>query len=460
MLKMLIIPFTLEGHVNVSLGLSEIISKSYNISYAVPTKYHEYVQAQGYECHILDGVPFGYGFEYTVRVEHERSKDPYLDTLIDKVAGRLFYDRTKKLLALMDLVRPDIILLDCFTSTDFIILYNYAKENKVKIAFFQTCLSTHKRPFSPPINSHLITENAVHIEREWGAFYFRQNLNFIWEKIKFLGKNNATMIKAKLKQLKIPEQYQPIQFNSINICFPNLPEFILAPQELEFNKAQPLPTQYYCGSFIPKNRKQIDVDEHYAELIQNLEKIKTQKPNCKIIYCAFGSMYEDYINVIKPFLQKLFEIIKSSPTFYLVCAIKGEKIEDLKQDVSDNIFLLKKIPQLEFLPLCDAFITHGGFGSIKESVWFGKPMLVYTIAPGMDWIGNAAKVVYHKIGIRGDINKDSISTIHTYLTELLENPIYAENVQKMSTTIRTGYKETDFLVKFEQIIDSIKLVSR
>lgn len=357
----------------------------------------------------------------------------------------------------MDLVRPNIILLDCFTSTDFIILYNYAKENNVKIAFFQTCLSTHKRPLSPPINSYLISENAMDIEKEWKAYYLKQNLKCIWEKIKFLGKTNATMIKAKLKQLKIPKQYQPIQFNDINICFPNLPEFILTPQELEFNKAQPLPTQYYCGSFIPKNRKQIDVDEHYTDLVQNLKRIKIQKPNCKIIYCAFGSMYEDYINIIKPFLQKIFEIVKLSPTFYLVCAIKGEKIEDLKQDISDNIFLLKKIPQLEFLPLCDVFITHGGFGSIKESVWFGKPMLVYTIAPGMDWIGNAAKVVYHKIGLQGNITQDTIATIHTYLTELLENPIYAENVQKMSATIRTSYRETDFLAKFERIINSIKL---
>ena len=138
MLKMLIIPFTLEGHINVSLGLSEILSQKYDITFAIPNKYHEYVQAQGYECHILDGVPFGYGCEYFVRVEHERSEDPYLDTLIDKVAGRLFYERTKRLLGLMDLVRPDIILLDCFTSTDFILLYNYAKVNNVKIAFIQT----------------------------------------------------------------------------------------------------------------------------------------------------------------------------------------------------------------------------------------------------------------------------------------------------------------------------------
>ena len=35
-----------------------------------------------------------------------------------------------------------------------------------------------------------------------------------------------------------------------------------------------------------------------------------------------------------------------------------------------------KVPQLEVLPLCDVFVTHGGMGSIMESVMFGVPMVV------------------------------------------------------------------------------------
>src|SRR5207249_4146000 len=37
------------------------------------------------------------------------------------------------------------------------------------------------------------------------------------------------------------------------------------------------------------------------------------------------------------------------------------------------------VPQAELLSRCDAFITHGGFNSVKESLIAGTPMVVIPI---------------------------------------------------------------------------------
>jgi UDP:flavonoid glycosyltransferase YjiC (YdhE family) len=44
-----------------------------------------------------------------------------------------------------------------------------------------------------------------------------------------------------------------------------------------------------------------------------------------------------------------------------------------------NVHLERYVPQAELLPRCDAFVTHGGFNSVKESLISGVPMVVIPI---------------------------------------------------------------------------------
>merc|ERR1711920_1068143 len=42
----------------------------------------------------------------------------------------------------------------------------------------------------------------------------------------------------------------------------------------------------------------------------------------------------------------------------------------------ENFLPVAVVPQLEVLPLCSAFITHGGMGSVMESIVYRVPMVV------------------------------------------------------------------------------------
>ena len=56
---------------------------------------------------------------------------------------------------------------------------------------------------------------------------------------------------------------------------------------------------------------------------------------------------------------------------------KPDALEELT--LPSNFMAFPTVPQLELLPLCDAFVTHGGMGSVMEAVIYRVPMAVVPI---------------------------------------------------------------------------------
>eukprot|EP00931_Biecheleriopsis_adriatica_P062079 TRINITY_DN37376_c0_g1_i1.p1 TRINITY_DN37376_c0_g1~~TRINITY_DN37376_c0_g1_i1.p1 ORF type:complete len:468 (-),score=82.52 TRINITY_DN37376_c0_g1_i1:231-1634(-) len=71
-----------------------------------------------------------------------------------------------------------------------------------------------------------------------------------------------------------------------------------------------------------------------------------------------------------------FEALGESEEITVVMALG--KREDVLEglNVPKNFFPFAVLPQLEVLPLCSAFITHGGMGSVMESIVYHVPMIV------------------------------------------------------------------------------------
>jgi zeaxanthin glucosyltransferase len=60
----------------------------------------------------------------------------------------------------------------------------------------------------------------------------------------------------------------------------------------------------------------------------------------------------------------------------------------------------------------------------------GVPMLLVPVY--YDEPGNAARVVYHKIGLRLQFEEVSAGTLGTCIDTLLEDRVYRDNIRKMS----------------------------
>jgi UDP:flavonoid glycosyltransferase YjiC (YdhE family) len=66
-------------------------------------------------------------------------------------------------------------------------------------------------------------------------------------------------------------------------------------------------------------------------------------------------------------------------------------------------------------------ITHGGMNSIAECIKMEIPMLVFPLSPYWDQPGNSARVIYHGLGLRANIQRDSCRHIENKIERIMRN---------------------------------------
>ncbi|MFZ6012995.1 MAG: glycosyltransferase, partial [Bacteroidota bacterium] len=88
--------------------------------------------------------------------------------------------------------------------------------------------------------------------------------------------------------------------------------------------------------------------------------------------------------------------------------------------------------------------------SIKEAIYAEVPMLVYPVDFNTDQPGNAARVTYHKLGLHGDLARDSQYAIEEKLTALITEPEFVNNVRAMKTVDR-DYSPDRFVEALKEI---------
>lgn len=132
----------------------------------------------------------------------------------------------------------------------------------------------------------------------------------------------------------------------------------------------------------------------------------------------------------------------------MISGIAFDLIE--KEKLPDNVFIFKTIPQFRILSKTSVFITHGGFNSVKESIHAQVPMLVYPVDPRMDQNGNAARIVYHQLGLRGDLSKDSEKDIAQKINKLMTDVMYKKNLKEMLKKDQS-YSDENFIALMKKI---------
>jgi UDP:flavonoid glycosyltransferase YjiC (YdhE family) len=102
--------------------------------------------------------------------------------------------------------------------------------------------------------------------------------------------------------------------------------------------------------------------------------------------------------------------------------------------IPSNALLVNFVPQLEMLKRASIMITHGGFNSIKECIFFGVPMIVFPII--RDHPAITARVVYHGLGLRGNLQNASVEQIHQLIKRIDQDPSFKTRVEAMGREFR------------------------
>nr|MCU0391785.1 hypothetical protein [Thermoflexibacter sp.] len=270
--SILIIPFSLESHLYPTFQTAKTLQKyGYQVIYATPAIYHTHVATQGFFGIELGGFPFGYNFEQENR-EFEKSTDLYLDVLIDKASNRIYEDRKRKLAQIITKVQPSVVLIDTWASTDFIILYPLSQQYGFTLAFMHLMLSTYRKQFSPPLFSPFLPSGKEATQKIWKQLAWQKKINNIKQAIKYLGHHDVKKIKQKFKENHLPQKHEILwEENPYNYAFAGVPEFVFSAEELEFSPSEKRPHQHYLGGIIYADRKQVDIDENYEMVLQEVQ---------------------------------------------------------------------------------------------------------------------------------------------------------------------------------------------
>jgi UDP:flavonoid glycosyltransferase YjiC (YdhE family) len=200
----------------------------------------------------------------------------------------------------------------------------------------------------------------------------------------------------------------------------NVPELVMAPSAIDFPQVASQNDRFYAGSAVDVRRR----DQEF-----NWGSIETGRP---LIYCSLGT-YSQFYDHGRRLFSALIEAVRNDDLWQAIIHIGDTVSESDFGPLPPHILLTRFAAQLEVLQHASIFITHGGFGSIREGAFFGVPMIVFPC--WLDQFGNATRVVHHRIGLRGHIDTIDAQRMRELL-ELAQSRELRDGVLRMQAVFR------------------------
>ena len=110
-----------------------------------------------------------------------------------------------------------------------------------------------------------------------------------------------------------------------------------------------------------------------------------------IVYISFGTL----MHADKRFWKKLIAAF-ADKRVEVICSVSSEKLRCALEDLSPNVRVFSKVPQLTVLRRAALFVTHGGMNSVNEALYYGVPMIVLPFGLDQPLVGQ--ELAQHKLG--------------------------------------------------------------
>ncbi|MBL0743061.1 nucleotide disphospho-sugar-binding domain-containing protein [Chryseolinea lacunae] len=353
---------------------------------------------------------------------------------------------------LIERVKPDLFVVDVFHILHAILIYRH----NVKTVLLQTYVATDKADNVPPLNSKHIPDHTfwsrVRIEVAWRTYFARRFLRNLWNRVVFLGLDRNSIFNSLVRTCNFPAHH----INNKRVFhagISSVPELVLCAKEFDFPRPSQT-RQHFVGPMVEFNRNDVLYDERYLEVALERELQADPEKNRPLIYCSLGTININWYKHSSQFFQMLMEAFATRPEYDLFVAVGSEIPLNKFVNVPDNVHIFKYVPQIDILENASVMITHGGINSINECIFAGVPMIVYPLSANIDQHGNAARVAYRQLGLRGDINSENGTSIMAKIDRVLNDPSYKRNVEKMREVYRSYEKSTEVVDIIESYLVS------
>ena len=358
----------------------------------------------------------------------------------------------KKYDELVEELKPDVILLDHHYIQKAVLYYKY----RVPVISIQTAPASEMDWNVPPFFSTYIHDNSLtsklNVLYIWYSFLLKKRFRFFLYKILYLGENHLSVLKRLSKKtgFSLMKNIDYKHYKGYGeFGLKNIPQLLLSPRD--FDIPHPLKSyQYAIGPLLMEEEDSKIKDRRYLVLLHRIMNERKEKKR-PLIYCGLGTNTFHSLKRSIKIIKYVIEAAHRNPNFQVMVSA-GEYINPAELLPSpDNVFLFKDVPQKHILRYCDMMISHGGQNSISECVMNEVPLLIYPYCSFSDHCGNSARVVYHGIGNRGFIEKETVEMMEEKIQDVLNNPVYRMNIHAM----RLKFEEKSKSTKAVEIIESI-----
>lgn len=408
----------LIGMLNASLALVKQLQQAgHRVTYASPADLQDPVVAQGISYVQLAPWVMQSGDPPISRWQKWRTLRERQQRAVDALGVQTFVQT-------MQALTPDLLLIDMEMHPHIMT----ALMGQFPVALLCQFLSIWKRPNLPPIHTSIVPGKGVSgqrfaIEWAWQRYRWRKWREAQRERWRRMGLDQASVLRCYAKQIGYPWHNRHDQW-LVPYPHASLPIFCFNALELDFPH-EPHGSMHYVGPMVLVNRKEARVEPATKEaLAQLFEQHKSGDKS--LIYCACST----FVNADQQFLQKLIEAVSGHPKWDLVLGLGGKLSPSKLPSLPPNVHAFSWVPQLQVLKQADCAINNGGINSINECLYFGVPMLVYSLKR-FDQDGDAARVVYHGLGIAGDMVQDQSRQIRQDIQTLLTDQSYRQQIGQM-----------------------------
>jgi zeaxanthin glucosyltransferase len=422
--------------VNVTFRLAgQLKNRGWRVVYIGPSHVEAHIRMQGFDYKVMEP-------DSAVREQAGKALGNSLGNSLGESKGRTswrrrYIERRLEMLAesrarahmlaqagqWIQEMAPDLVLLDTLVwqySVPFLAL-------RVPILLINSCLTSEMNWRIPPVFSGLVPGKSG------GLFSRSRNL---WGWVKIVGSYYAGNLKQKISDhLAFGSILQPaedalrpeLQVKALGAKLRRgeygyrlqLPQILLSPPEFDFPSAVAARRGCYAGTCIEPDR---------IEPSFEWEGIDPEKP---LVYCSTGS--HPWMNRDRLYGAAV-EAIRQRPHLQMILKVNDAEEARRLEPLPENVVVVQWVPQLNVLSRASLFITHGGFGSVKESIYYGVPMMVFPC--GMDQPGMAARVRYHGLGLAGNIREVNAGSLGSDIDRISGDPGFKKSLKKMQGVFR------------------------
>ena len=431
MATILIDPFPAAGHYNGSLRLANILrGYGHSIVYTGLPMYKEKIENEGYPFYTM-------GFILPVI-----TKDNFLTCWFDSFVSIFNNTCLKQALkaseqydTFIKKVKPDIILLDVFQLSKSVV---YKKHN-IEVIGFDTMVASSYAPNVPPYSSAYIPKNSFFSKKYVDWLWFLSDLhaeclNFL-HKILYFGNDKCSMYYkiGQINDVPLENRNAVKRVGRIKIMPKNFHELIVTPWSFDFPRP-PNEKITYLEPWI-EQRDELVLSERYLFVRDSIVELKKTNPAIKFIYVSIGTVSGNAPKRETRFIRILMEYCRKYNDHRIVFSIGNNYNINALKSIPESMYIFNHLPQLDILKYCDFMITHGGMNSLTECILNEVPVIVYPMLVGKahwDQNGNSARVVYHRIGLRGKINTMTSASLRKRINDMCKNhKFYKKNIQSM-----------------------------